>query len=187
MSSYRTLTSPAIPLLRDDIDTDLIAPALWRGPANSRAFASLRFEGRGVIKAASIFDRPPFDRAAILIVGSNFGLGTRVHDACAALAAQGIACLVGVSFARPFADRAIASGLVLLTLDYDAAALLADDAIEGDAITVDLAAPRITTSFGEHFSASQAAPRPAQLSGRQLAKAGGGDAEKPHLFYAGRA
>ena len=183
MSDFTTLTSPAIPLFRDNINADIIAPASWPGPAHKRAFASLRFEGRSIVKAASIFDKPPFDHAAILIVGGNFGRGPRFHDACAALSAQGFACLVGVSFAQSFADRAVASGLVLLTLDRRAAASLADAALDGYAMTVDLTALRITTCHGVHYKAAR---MQARLSGRQLAaSASGASSEKSHLFYAG--
>jgi 3-isopropylmalate/(R)-2-methylmalate dehydratase small subunit len=189
MRPFKTLTSPAVPLLRDGIDIDLIAPARWSGPKSARAFAALRSREKEMPWSQSFFDRPPFDAAAVLIVGRRFGLGERCSDAVAALRDLGLACLVGVSFAPLFADRAQHAGLVLIAVKTGDAAALAEFAVTGHAMTVDLASGLITTCFGDRFSFMQqsiSAERP--LSGRQRAGSfmpgvDGQDADR-HLFYA---
>ncbi len=172
MQAFKTLTSPAVPLLRDDIDIDLIAPARWSGPKPARAFAALRARERDMPWSQSFFDRPPFDSAAILIVGRRFGLGERCSDAMTALRDLGLACLVGVSFAPLFADRARTAGFTLIALKAEDAAALAEFAVTGHAMTVDLAACLVTTCFGERYSfASRALSAERPLSGRQRAGA----------------
>lgn len=192
MRPFKTLTSPAVPLLRDGIDIDLIAPARWSGPRPARAFAALRAREKEMPWSQSFFDQAPFDAAAILIAGRRFGLGERCSDAITALKDLGLACLIGISFAPLFADRARLAGLTLIALRADDAAALAEFAVTGHAMTVDLASGLITTCFGERFSFTQqtiSAERP--LSGRQRAEtlARGVDDQDAdgHFLYAGGA
>lgn len=192
MRPFKTLTSPAVPLLRDDIDIDLIAPARWSGPKEARAFAAFRSREKEMPWSQSFFDQPPFKSAAILIVGRRFGNGDRCSDAIAALKDLGIACLIGVSFAPLFADRARRAGLLLIALKAENAAALAEFAITGHAMTLDLEQSVITTCFGDRYAFAQkslSAERP--LSGRQRAVAPslGVDTQDAdgHLLYAASA
>lgn len=157
MPPFATLTSPAIPLLHDDIDTDFIAPTTPGRTPGERAFGRLRFAEDGARRAESLFNRAPFNRAAILIAGRNFGAGPHAQDAVDALLALGVMFVVANSFARPFAERAHAADLALGVIDADTATAVADAAIDGDAITVDRRHETIITAHGERYACANVA------------------------------
>ncbi|MBB5518614.1 hypothetical protein [Amphiplicatus metriothermophilus] len=159
MWPFTTLTSPAIPLLRDDIDANFIAPAT--GPWRGRPFGRLRLDATGRPRADSLFDRAPFSSAAILIVGRDFGAGARAGAAVESLLELGLRCVIGVSFAPAFLEAAQGRALLPAALDAQTAGPLADEALSGFALTVDLASRTIITCHGERFAfapAAEAAP-----------------------------
>lgn len=150
MWPFTTLTSPAIPLFRDDVDADLIAPET--GPWRGRPFGRLRLDATGRPRPDSLFDRPPFARAAILIAGRGFGAGARAGAAVESLLDLGLRCLIGVSFAQGFLEAARGRTLLPITIDAQTAGALADEALSGVALTVDLARSEIITCHGEHIA-----------------------------------
>ncbi|MEQ8179750.1 MAG: hypothetical protein RIC52_05690 [Amphiplicatus sp.] len=187
MTTFATLTSPAIPLFRDNLDTDIIAPVSHAG--SGQAFARMRVDPAGRAIAGSLFERPLFSQAAILIVGREFGFGDRPGDAVLALKSLGLACVLGLSFAPTFAVRALDEGIVSLMLAEDAALQLAEEAMMGDAFTIDLASLSLITSHGYRYELTP----PAATRARLLALCAS-DAGSPlqgygasHLIYAARA
>ncbi|MEQ8935783.1 MAG: hypothetical protein RIE56_08325 [Amphiplicatus sp.] len=149
----------------------------------------MRFDPAGRVIAGSLFERPPFSQAAILIVGREFGFGERSDDAVLALKNLGLACILGLSFAPAFAVRALDEGIVSLMLAEDAALHLAEDAMTGDAFTIDLVAKSLITSHGYRYElAPPTAIRPRLLAlypPNASASLQGLDAS--HLIYAARA
>ena len=187
MTPFTTLTSPAIPLFRDNLDTDIIAPA--NHAESGQAFARMRFDPAGRVVAGSLFERRPFSQAAILIVGREFGFGERSGDAVLALKNLGLACILGLSFAPAFAVRALDEGIVSLMLAEDAALQLAEEAMTGDAFTIDLASQSLITSHGYRYEVAPPASTRARLlalcapdPGASLQGLGAS-----HLIYAARA
>ena len=163
MTPFTTLTSAAIPSFRDNLDTDIIAPVNHASPG--QAFARMRFDPAGRVIAGSLFRRPLFSQAAILIVGREFGFGERPGDAVLALKNLGLACILGLSFAPTFAVRALDEGIVSLMLAEDAALQLAEEAMAGDAFTIDLASLSLITCHGYRYKlAPPAATRPRLLA-----------------------
>ncbi len=187
MTLFTTLTSPAIPLLRDNLDTDIIAPVSGGGP--EQAFARMRFDPGGRAIAGSLFERAPFSQAAILLVGRGFGFGERQGEAVRALKELGLACILGLSFAPAFAERALDDNLVSLTLAEEAALQLAEEAMTGDAFTIDLASQALITSQGYRHNLTAPAAIRARLLALCAPDAGaslqGYDAG--HFIYAARA
>lgn len=151
---FATITSPAIPLMQDNLDTEFIAPYRGERPLKERAFARMRYDDSGRPLPASVFDSAPFNRAAILVTGRNFGRGPNPDVAIAALKSIDLTCIIAISFAPLFADRAFHEGFVLISIDDLSAQLLTDEIADGDAVTVDLSAQTITTRHGDRFDFS---------------------------------
>ena len=107
------IVGKAIPIPRDDIDTDRITPA--------RFLKSITFEG--IEKALFCderentpdhpVDNPAHKGANMMFVGKNFGSGSSREHAPQALMRFGIEVLVGISFAEIFAGNCFAIGVPL--------------------------------------------------------------------------
>ena len=107
------IVGKAVPMPRDDIDTDRITPA--------RFLKSITFEG--IEKALFCderentpdhpIDNPAHKGANMMFVGTNFGSGSSREHAPQALKRFGIEVLVGISFAEIFAGNCFAIGVPL--------------------------------------------------------------------------
>jgi 3-isopropylmalate/(R)-2-methylmalate dehydratase small subunit len=115
MTPVDRITGRAIPLGRDNIDTDVIIAAdhlktISREGLGKFAFAPIRAEPNNV------FDDPEFAAAPILIAGANFGCGSSREHAAWALDDLGIKAIVAPSFSDIFASNAYKNGLVTVAL-----------------------------------------------------------------------
>ena len=142
---FTTLTAIAAPLDMPNVDTDQILPARYlRRPRDERyatyGFHDLRFNPDGTAQPDFILNRPPFDRAGILVAARNFGVGSSREAAVYALLALGIRCVVAESFGDIFFSNALKNGLLPVRLPEPAVTALRDLilAAPGTALTVDL-------------------------------------------------
>jgi 3-isopropylmalate/(R)-2-methylmalate dehydratase small subunit len=152
---FTTLTAIAAPLDMPNVDTDQILPARYlRRPRDERyatyGFHDLRFNPDGTAQPDFILNRPPFDRAGILVAARNFGVGSSREAAVYALLALGIRCVVAESFGDIFFSNALKNGLLPVRLPEAAVTALRDLvlAAPGTALTVDLPRNRLSAPDG---------------------------------------
>ncbi|WP_368414308.1 3-isopropylmalate dehydratase small subunit [Falsiroseomonas sp.] len=152
---FTTLTAIAAPLDMPNVDTDQILPARFlRRPRDERyatyGFHDLRFNPDGTPQPDFILNRPPFDRAGILVAARNFGVGSSREAAVYALLALGIRCVVAESFGDIFFSNALKNGLLPARLPEPAVTALRDLvlAAPGTALTVDLPHNRLSAPDG---------------------------------------
>lgn len=122
-------TGIAAPLDLSNVDTDQIMPARFmRRPRDERyaqyGFHDLRFGPDGAPRPDFPLNRPPWDRAAILVAGRNFGVGSSREAAVYALQALGLRCVVASSFGDIFFGNALKNGLLPVRLDEAAVTAL---------------------------------------------------------------
>lgn len=137
MSSFEpitSLTSPAVVLPGEDIDTDRIIPARFLTTTSSEglgahAFADWRGEGFP-------FDDPRSKGASVLVAGRNFGCGSSREHAAWALRDLGVRVVIASEIADIFRANAGRNGILPIVAEPDIAAALL--AAPFEPVTVDL-------------------------------------------------
>jgi 3-isopropylmalate/(R)-2-methylmalate dehydratase small subunit len=158
MDPFTTLTGTAAPLLRANIDTDLIIPktflkTLVRSGLGKNLFYEIRYDANGAERADFVLNQPAFRQACILLAGPNFGCGSSREHAPWALKDFGIRAILAPSFADIFFNNCFSNGLLPVALPMEAIETLAT--VKGP-LTVDLAAQQVRG--GEHTFAFDIEP-----------------------------
>jgi 3-isopropylmalate/(R)-2-methylmalate dehydratase small subunit len=158
MRKFTTLTTTAVPLPREDVDTDQIIPARFlkstsRDGFGENLFRDWRYHPDGSPQGGFVLNDPRY-RGEILVAGRNFGCGSSREHAAWALLDYGFRVVVSSFFADIFSGNALGNGLlpVQVSDDFLQRLLAAIEANPGILVTVDLAGQTISAS-GEsrHF------------------------------------
>ena len=162
MQPFTVLTGIAASLLRDDINTDQIAPVNRNFNPDYAAllFARARKLPDGRDDPDFPLNRPQFRGASILVTGRNFGCGSSRESAVWAMLSAGIRCIVATSFADLYRENCLQNGLLPVELGPAAAHQLAARAVAADGaapFTVDLAAQCISGPGGPDIAFAIAA------------------------------
>ena len=145
MKPFTVLTGTAAPLLRANIDTDLIIPkqflkTLVRTGLGQHLFFELRYDAEGRELPDFVLNRPAYREAQVLLAGPNFGCGSSREHAPWALLDFGIRCIIAPGFADIFFNNCFYNGILPVALSMAAVEALA--AAEGP-LTVDLPAQTV--------------------------------------------
>lgn len=164
MQPFTTLTGPAAPLLRANIDTDVIIriermTALPRDQLGPWALEPLRYRADGSEDADFVLNQPAFRMAPILLAGPNFGCGSSREPAVTALLQRGIRCVVAPSFGDIFFNNCFQNGLLPVQLPQPLVESLAAQCADGAALTVDLHSQRVVAPDGQAHAFDIAALR----------------------------
>ena len=141
MQAFTTLTGPAAPLLRDNIDTDIIIrverlTGTSRESMGAVAFETWRYLPDGRDNPEFVLNQPGYRDAPILLTGSNFGCGSSREGAVWALMGMGLRCVIAESFGDIFFGNSFQNGLLPVRLAPEAVRELAE---ASGPVTVDLA------------------------------------------------
>ncbi len=114
----------ALPLLRDNIDTDTIIPSremrtVSRSGLAAGLFAPWRYLDPDARTPNPNFELnlPEYSGASILLAGDNFGCGSSREHAVWALMESGFRAVIAPSFATIFRNNALRNGLLTVALD----------------------------------------------------------------------
>jgi 3-isopropylmalate/(R)-2-methylmalate dehydratase small subunit len=140
MQPFTSHTAVAAPYLKDDVNTDQIAPAVHSGGLNEDYKAMLfsrarRFEN-GSENPDFVLNKPQFRNAGILVTGHNFGAGSSRESAVWSMIANNIRVIVAKSFADIYRENCLQNGVLPIVLEPAVA-----DAFIARVIAVDGAAP----------------------------------------------
>jgi 3-isopropylmalate/(R)-2-methylmalate dehydratase small subunit len=114
---FSTVTSAAVPIPRNDIDTDQIIPARFLKTVNreglaDQLFYDWRYLADGSPNPEFVLNRPEMAGRAILVAGDNFGCGSSREHAPWALTAWGVRAVISSSFADIFRSNSLKNGLL---------------------------------------------------------------------------
>lgn len=152
---WTPLSSHAVLIARDDIDTDQIIPARFlttttRSGLGRFLFADWRYESDGASTTEFELNRDTSAGAQVLVAGRNFGCGSSREHAPWALNDWGIRAVIASSFADIFRSNAHRNGVLTIVLD-DAALASTHSALRANPaarIVVDLPAQTVTLPDG---------------------------------------
>jgi len=140
MQPFTTHTAIAAPMLKDDINTDQIAPVLHgRGlkeDYKAMLFHRARRREDGSEDPDFVLNKPQFRNAGILVAGNNFGAGSSRESAVWSMIANNIRVIVAKSFADIYRENCLQNGVLPIVLAAEQA-----DAFAARVIAVDGAAP----------------------------------------------
>ncbi|WP_424139755.1 3-isopropylmalate dehydratase small subunit [Roseomonas chloroacetimidivorans] len=155
MDHFTTLSGVAAPLMRANIDTDVIiriermtgATPEQMGPW---ALEALRFREDGSEDPGFVLNQEPFRHAPILLAGANFGCGSSREGAVWALKYYGVRCVIAPSFGDIFYNNCFQNGVLPVVLPPEQVDGLAAQCTGGNArVTVDLERQVVTAPHGE--------------------------------------
>jgi 3-isopropylmalate/(R)-2-methylmalate dehydratase small subunit len=117
MEAFTVLKGVAAPLLRANINTDVIIRIerlrdLERPDLGRYAFESWRYRRDGSEDPAFVLNKPPYREARIMIAGDNFACGSSREAAVWALQSFGIRCVIAPSFGSIFYNNCFQNGVL---------------------------------------------------------------------------
>ena len=158
MEQFVRLKALAAPLLRPNVDTDVIIPSREitspsREGFGAKLFASWRYlEPDRRPNPDFVLNRAPFDRAQILIAGENFGCGSSREMAVWAIRQFGFRCVVAPSFGAIFQANCYRNGVLPVVLPKaDVEALGREAESSGLELDVDLESCTVSAPGGRTF------------------------------------
>ena len=157
MQPFTSHTGIAVPMLKDDINTDQIAPvqAMRALKPDYKALLFMRARQRddGSEDPEFVLNQPQFRNAGILIAGNNFGAGSSREAAVWGMLANNIRVIIARSFADIYRENCLQNGLLPIVL-----------------------APAEAQSFEQRVIAvNGTAPFTVDLTGQRISGPGGGD------------
>jgi 3-isopropylmalate/(R)-2-methylmalate dehydratase small subunit len=160
MEPIKIITSRAISLPLDDIDTDQIIPARFlkvtdKAGLAANLFSDWRYNADGSPKPEFLLNQPTALGAHILFTGNNFGCGSSREHAPWALTGFGFNAVVALSFGDIFRNNSLKNGLLPIQVDAATHQRLKDllDEVPRAEWNIDLEAQTLNTPDGEsvHF------------------------------------
>ncbi|WP_338830975.1 3-isopropylmalate dehydratase small subunit [Bradyrhizobium sp. 27S5] len=158
---FDKLTATAAPIMRANIDTDVIIRIerlvgnSIRGTLGKWAFGSLRYLADGSENPDFILNREPYRDAEILVTGPNFGCGSSREGAVWSLQERGIRAIIGSGFGDIFFANCFQNGILPVIVDKAVVDSLAADieATQGAGkVSIDLEAQTIVSPSGARHS-----------------------------------
>ncbi len=146
-AKFSELTSHAVLLLANDVDTDQIVPARFLKVTDKAGLGDALFvDFKKPYGDAFPLAQPQAQGAQVLVVGKNFGCGSSREHAPWALCAAGFRAVIALSFADIFRGNALKNGLLPVALsEPDHAELIAALAVnERTPIAIDLETQTVT-------------------------------------------
>lgn len=159
MTPFTVLTGVAAPLLRQNIDTDMLIRVerlvgLERDHLGRWCFEMLRYRADGSENADFVLNRSAYRGAPILLAGDNFGCGSSREGAVWALLGYGIRAVIAPRFGDIFYGNCFQNGLLPVVLplaELEALAAETEAAPGAARTTIDLERQRVISPGGREI------------------------------------
>ena len=151
MQPFTTLTSTALPLRTENVDTDQIIPARYLTAVTQEGmgdglFSWWRYNRDGSPNPDFVLNQPQYRGSEILIAGRNFGIGSSREHAVWALTQFGFRAVISPAFADIFYNNSLKNGLLPINLPEAAVRNLLDlvEEVPRTSICIDLQNQTVT-------------------------------------------
>ena len=155
MEPIKKITGVAMPLDRQNVDTDAIVPARFlrrieRTGWGEVLFNDWRYNEDGEPDRSFVLNQPGYEDAKVLIAGQNFGSGSSREHAVWAIRQYGFRAIIASSLADIFHKNCFENGVVPVLISEEKVQELMRAAREGPSLelTVDLKACVVTDGRG---------------------------------------
>ena len=159
MQPFSSHTGIAVPLIRDDINTDQIAPTQamrdLKPDYKKMLFMRARRRDDGGEDPNFVLNKPQFRNPGVLVTGQNFGAGSSREAAVWCMLANNIRVIVAKSFADIYRENCLQNGLLPIALPLAEADAFIARVIAADGaapFSVDLNAQRISGPGGSDIA-----------------------------------
>jgi 3-isopropylmalate/(R)-2-methylmalate dehydratase small subunit len=160
MEKFVHLKAVAAPLLRVNIDTDVIIPSReMKGVSKTGLsvgmFANWRYTDvvNRVANPEFVLNQPAYAKAQILLSGSNFGCGSSREHAVWAMKEWGFRAVIAPSFGAIYYGNCIRNGILPVVLTDDAVRVIAawvEQAPQANLVEIDLPSQKVLAADGSH-------------------------------------
>jgi 3-isopropylmalate/(R)-2-methylmalate dehydratase small subunit len=142
MEKFSTVTSRAVPLREENVDTDQIIPARFlkatdREGFGDNLFRDWRYDSEDKPRQEFILNNPAFS-GSILLAGKNFGSGSSREHAAWAIFDYGFRVVVSSFFADIFKNNALNNGLLPVQVSESFLGLLFDRVLANPAEEIEV-------------------------------------------------
>ena len=155
MEPIEKVTGVAMPLDRQNVDTDAVVPARFlrrieRTGWGEVLFNDWRYKVDGEPDPSFVLNQPGYEKAKVLIAGRNFGSGSSREHAVWALRQYGFRAIIASSLADIFHKNCFENCVVPVLMPEEKVQELMRAAKEGPALvlTVDLKACEVSDGHG---------------------------------------
>lgn len=159
MQPFTQLTTNALPMRRENVDTDQIIPARYltavtKAGMGDGLFSWWRYGRDGKPNPDFELNKPEYSGAQVLIAGRNFGSGSSREHAVWALTEYGFRAVIAPGFADIFYNNSLKNGLLPIALPEETVNMLWD-LIEEEPetqISIDLESQTVSLPDGQQMS-----------------------------------
>lgn len=159
MEKFTAHTGTAVPLMRENIDTDQIIPKQFlkrveRTGYGDFLFYDWRFAADGTPTPDFVLNDPRYAGGSILIAGANFACGSSREHAPWSLMDYGFRVIIAPSFADIFYNNSLKNGLLPITIEASDVAYLGETATANPNFTLTIDLENCTVTDGGAFTRS---------------------------------
>ena len=153
MEKFTKVTGVAAPLMRQNVDTDLVIRIERLVNNTSRqglgpyCFEQIRFKPDGSENPDCILNQEPYRGAPIILSAENFGCGSSREGAVWALAGMGVKAVIAPSYGDIFYNNCFQNGLLPVVVDESTSRWLIEH--PGAELTIDLESTTLALPGGE--------------------------------------
>jgi 3-isopropylmalate/(R)-2-methylmalate dehydratase small subunit len=152
MDKFTVHVGTAVPLRRNNVDTDQIIPAVYLKRVTRTGFEDGLFNAWRTNEPDFVLNQARFDGASILVTGPDFGTGSSREHAVWALTDYGFRVIIAPRFGDIFRGNSLKAGLLTVVLGDKIVQRLWDDIEENPQtqVTVDLVDRQVRWSGEVH-------------------------------------
>ena len=153
MKPFTVLDAMAAPLMRQNIDTDIVIPIhrlrdVAQADLGPHAFEPLRYLPDGSDNPAFPFNQPSYRGAEIIVADNNFACGSSREGAVWAIMGMGVRCVIAPSFGPIFFNNCFQNGVLPIQLPREEVLAIAGE-LEAATRPGSNSEPRLTVDLQE--------------------------------------